>query len=317
MNVGNNQEEENQAQLNNNEANNNNNYTIYNNEEILYSKKYTKITLSFILIFLLKLFFYIYITYKENIDKYTFDIYLIINYNQYYRFITRYFISYGLAHFLLELYFTYRLCYYFENMLGTLFTLVLIFISLILISLIHIIIIQIIIYLYKNADKAHFLYDNSEGGLTPLFFLLYTFYFSFEENNNKIFILLIIFVVRAKNSEYLLLLVLIFFTPNESIYGNISGIVIAKFLMIFKKIFLPKIIWIKHFEKEFKLNKCFPVFRYINEENPIMKKILDEFDKNKNGNDEENGQKMTELTLLSTENEENNENNIIHRSFTV
>ena len=59
MNVGNNQEEENQAQLNNNEANANNNYTLYSNEEILYSKKYTKITLSFILIFLLKLFFYI------------------------------------------------------------------------------------------------------------------------------------------------------------------------------------------------------------------------------------------------------------------
>ena len=314
MNVGNNQEEENQAQLNNNEVNANNNYVLYNNEEILYSKKYTKITLSFILIFLLKLFFYIYIKYQENTDKFSFDIYLTINYNQYYRFISRYFISYGLAHFLLELYFTYKLCYYFENMLGTLFTLVLILVSLILISFMHIFIIQIIIYLYKNANKIHFLYDNSEGGLTPLFFLLYTFYFSFEENNNKIFILLIIFVVRAKHSEYLLLLVLIFFTPNESLYGNISGMVVAKFLMIFKNYFLPKIIWIKHFEKEFKLNKFFPLFRIINEENPIMKKILDEFDKKRDGNDEENGQRMTELTLLSTENEENNENNRINHS---
>ena len=312
MNVGNNQEEENQAQLNNNEANNN--YTLYNNEEILYSKKYTKITLSFILIFLLKLCFYIYITYKDNIDKFTFDVYLIINHNQYYRFITCYFISYGLAHLFLDLFFIYKLCFYFENMLGTLFTLVLIFISLILISFIHLIIIQIMIYLYKSANKIHFLYDNNEGGLTPLFFLLYTFYFSFEENNNKIFILLIIFVVRAKNSEYLLLLVLIFFTPNESLYGNISGIVTANFLMIFKKIFLPKIIWIKHFENELKLNIFFPLFRNINEENPMMKKILDEFGKIKEGNDEENGQRMTELTLLSTENEENNDNNRIHHS---
>ena len=56
------------------------------------------------------------------------------------------------------------------------------------------------------------------------------------------------------------------------------------------------------------MNKLFPLYRFINEENPIMKKILGEFDKYKEGDDNENGQQMTELTLLSTENAENNEN---------
>ena len=157
-------------------------------------------------------------------------------------------------------------------------------------------------------NRIHNLDMNYEGGLTPLFFLLYTFYFSFEENNSKIFIILITFVVKTKGSEYLILLVLIFFTPNESVFGNISGIIIANILMTFKKIFLPRIIWIKSIENKFKLYRFFPLYRYLNEENPIMKKILSAYDKRKSEDDIDNGQQMTELTLLSSENIENNEN---------
>ena len=78
--------------------------------------------------------------------------------------------------------------------------------------------------------------------------------------------------------------------------------------MNFKRIFLPRIIWIKNIENKLRLNKFFPFYRHITDENPIMKKILNEFDKSKDGDDAENGQQMTELTLLSTENIENNEN---------
>jgi hypothetical protein len=306
MNVENIPEEENENRFENNEPNNNN--SIYSREEFIYSKKYTKITLSFLIIFILKAIFYIYFLYYQNIDKFTFDYHFIINYEQYYRCVTRYLISYGLAHFVLELYITYVLTFYFENMLGTLLTLSLIFVSFILISIIQLIIMQLIIYFYFTINKIQNLDTIYEGGLTPLFFLLYTFYFSFEENNDKIFLLLIIFVVRTRGSEYLLLLILIFFTPNESLCGNFSGIFAAHILMNFKRLFLPRVIWIKNIENKLKLNEFFPFYRYITDENPIMNKILNEFDKNKDGDDNENGQQMTELTLLSTENIENNEN---------
>lgn len=307
MNEPNNINEENRNLLDNNEANNNN--TLYNNEEFTYSKKYTKITLSFILIFLLKLFFSIYIIYNENIDKFTFDFHFIINYNQYYRFITRFFISHGYAHFLLELYLIYKFCFYFENMLGTLFTINLLLISFILISVIEIGILHMAIYLINTLKRRNNLDIYYEGGFTPVLFFLYSFYFSFEGNNSKIFFLFIIFIIKARNSEYLFLLILIFFTPNETFIGNISGIIAANILMKLKIIFLPRIIWIKHFETQLNLNKLFPLYRYINEENPIMKKIFREYDKTRKKDDSDNGQQMTELTLLSNENEENNDNN--------
>jgi membrane associated rhomboid family serine protease len=306
MNEENNQRGENGNQFENNEQNNNN--SIYSNEEFAYANKYTKITLSFVIIFLLKLFFYIYFLYNQNTDKFTFDYHFILNYDQYYRCITRFFINYGFVHFLLELYITYILSFYFENMLGTLLTLSIIFVSFILISLVHLLMMKLLIYLFFLMNRRHNLDISYEGGLTPLFFLLYTFYFDFDENNNKIFLFFLIFLVRSRGSEYFILLLLIFFTPNESICGNISGIITAHILMICKKIFLPRINWIKNIESLFKLNTLFPFYRYINDENPIMKKILKEFDKMSEKDEKENGQQMTELTLLSTENEENNEN---------
>ena len=185
MNEQNNNEQENQNRLENDEVNNNN--TLYNNEEFIYIKKYTKITLSFIIIFVLKLFFNIYIIYNDNLDKFQFDYHFIINYNQYYRFITRFFISYGFAHFFLESFIIYRLCFYFENMLGTLLALNLLLISFILISLVQICVIYSMIYLLKILKRNYNFDGYSEGGFTPVFFLLYTFYFSFEGNSHKIF----------------------------------------------------------------------------------------------------------------------------------
>ena len=74
-------------------------------------------------------------------------------------------------------------------------------------------------------------------------------------------------------------------------------------------------IWIKEIENKLYLYKLFPLYRYISEENPIMIKIINEFDINfalnelNTSNDLDNGQQMTELTLLSSENENNNHNN--------
>lgn len=318
MNVGNmnnnhqqQDEQNNQNQFINDEIGNNN--SLYSDEELNYSSKYTKITLSFIIILILKIFFLIYFHYFQNSEKFSFQYYLIIKYNQYYRCITRYFINYGFCHFIFELYITYLMCYYFENMIGTIFTIVTIFLSMFLISFINIIVLQCSKYIYNFTHHKHNLEIIYEGGLTPLLFTLYSFYFSFEGNSNKIFFLLFVFVVRAKKSEYLIVLLLIFFTPNNSIYGNISGILTANLLFCFKKSIFPRIIWIKEIENLLKLHKIFPLYRFITEESPIMKKILIEFDNNlinelNEYDDMENGQQMTELTLLSSESDNINNN---------
>ena len=78
----------------------------------------------------------------------------------------------------------------------------------------------------------------------------------------------------------------------------------------FKKIFLPRILWIINVEKKLEfLNKMFPFYRNLSYDNPIMKKIIIEYDKGCNCNESDVGQQMTELTLLSSENEANNNNN--------
>ena len=308
----NNHQEENQNQFLNIEVINNN--TLYNQEEFNYSLRYTKITLSFIIIFVIKLLFIIYFKFFENSDNFLYQQDIIIRYNQYYRCITRYFINFGFCHLIIELIVSYILCFFYENMLGTLFTIIFIFVSLILISIVNLGLIELTKYLFIITNRKSNIENEYEGGLTPLFFTLYTFYFSFEGNSNKIFFFLFIFIVRAKHSEFLLFLMLIFFTPNNSIYGNFSGILTAYFLKCFKKFLLPKIIWIKEIETILLLNKLFPLYRYISEENPIMKKIIYEFDIDSINElnligELENGQQMAELTLLSSENENINQNN--------
>ena len=308
----NNHQEENQNQFLNIEVINNN--SLYNQEEFNYSLRYTKITLSFIIILFIKLIFIIYFHFFENSDNFLYHQDIIISYNQYYRCITRYFINFGYCHLIIELILAYILFFLYENMIGTLFTIILIFVSFIIISIVNLGLIELTKFIFNITSHKSNIDNEYEGGLTPLFFTLYTFYFSFEGNSNKIFFFLFIFIVRAKHSEYLLFLILIFFTPNNSIYGNFSGILTAYFLKSLKKYLLPKIIWIKEIETVLFLYKLFPLYRYINEENPIMKKILYEFDIDSVNElnligELENGQQMTELTLLSSENENSNHNN--------
>ena len=312
MNIDNNNDQDNQNQFLDNEVINNN--YLYNNEELNYISRHTKITLSFLIVLLIKIFFCIYFYIHHNTEKFYFHYIFILNYNQYYRCITRYFINFGCCHFTLEIIITFIICYYFENKLGTLFTILFIFISMIILSFVNLGLLEIIkqIYLYYNhKNNIDTIY---EGGLTPLFFTFYTFYFSFNANSNSKFFRIIIFIVRAKHSEYLLLIILLFFTPNKSIFGNISGIITAYLLKVLRILFLPKIIAIREFEKVLHLNKLFQFYRSIIKENPIMKKILSEYDIDSlnelnSFGELDTSQQMTELELLSSENENGNQNN--------
>ena len=297
---------ENQQDQNVNEMINIDNIHIINNfEGTNYSSKYTKITISFIIIFILKISFYFFFHKNDNSHKFYFHYYLIIYYNQYYRNITRYLLNYGFCHLVIELIITYNLCYYLENMLGTIITICAIFLSLIMISITNLIFIGLCnnaytIFHYLNISEMF-----PEGGMTPLFFGLYTFYVLFELNSNKICLLFYNLIIKIRYSEFLILLILVFFTPNNSFIGNISGIIWGHVLYYCKNIFIPQKFWIKSFEHKFKLKRLFPLYRFINEKNPLMKHSMAEFNsKFFNCSTEiSNNQHMIEFTLLNSENE--------------
>lgn len=301
---------------NNNNTSNNEGVVAYTEQEYSYISKYTNITLSFLLIFLINISLIIINKFYEiETYKFTFQYESIYSHYQFYRFITRYFIHYGICHFLLESYVTYLFCYYLENMLGTIITISLILVSMILISCIQLIILWIINYylLFSLYSKENYLSFDYEGSLTPVLFSLYTYFFLFKKNNSKTYKILFIFDFYLKSSSYFFLFFLYFFTPNKSIIGNICGIFAAKCLKKFG-FFLPKVKWIKDFENNIGLMKCFPLYRFISNESHLMKVILNEYNKNSMkgendyGEDIENGTQMTELTLLSNYKENYNNN---------
>ena len=127
---GNNMENEqdiNAININNNQNNNNNEVNIQNNQEnnifnILI--KYPDITISFLLFLFINIIFYIS-SYFFEIESPTFIFQYrpIVSKFQYYRIISRYFIHFGFAHFILEQISFFYLCKYFENQIGTLLTL--------------------------------------------------------------------------------------------------------------------------------------------------------------------------------------------------
>jgi membrane associated rhomboid family serine protease len=233
--------------------------------------------ISFLTFFVINIIIYFYSKiYPIETSKYIFQYISIIEKNQYYRVITRYFIHFGFFHLSLELTILFYLCKFSENMLGTLISLSLISVSMILISIIHLIIIPIISFIVNGRFPLllNILY---EGGLTPILFALLT-YFSFFHHRDEEVTLEFIMVIKLKYSFILLLLILYAFTPNRTFLGNVSGIIGGIILKKYPKYFLPKVKWIKEMEEKYSLNKIRFLYRYINLNNNKMKDILKEFD---------------------------------------
>ena len=111
--------------LNNNNINNANNNQINFEvpDNVNYANKYKKITISFIIILFINIIIEIYSYFiRTDYRKYVFQYAPIFEKKQYYRFISSYFIHYGIWHIIVELYLTYEICYLFENIMGTLIT---------------------------------------------------------------------------------------------------------------------------------------------------------------------------------------------------
>ena len=305
--------------------NNNNNNNIQeniinnnNNEEQNYNfiLKYREFTISFTIIFIINLIIWITSFYSEiEKQKYVFEVVPIINHHQYYRFITRYFIHFGICHLLLELYITYYLCKYFENTFGSLFTISFILFSMIIVSLVQLLMGSLIVFfinLFEIIDNSIIYY---EGGLTSVLFALNTYYNLFDHENfeeNNIFTFL---SGKGKYSSFTMLLVLYFFTPNKTFVGNLSGILSGYFINGFLLCLLPKISWIIGFENLFNLNSDDGYFyRYITRKNVLMKSILNQIEPNclRDFEVAESKEKKDNIIHNNNNNNINLEDNAIH-----
>ena len=265
----------------NNIPNNDNNANIQNNHSNLiynFFKNYPNITISFLLFFTINIFLLIYSQiFPIKHSNFIFQYRPIVSKYQIYRIVSRYFVHFGFAHLILEQIFFFHLCKYFESKFGTLLTLSIIFVSMIIDSIINIILIPIFTN-FLSYRVAIILDHTYEGGLTPVIFTMVTLFSLFEKHRNDRLLLENFFFLRMKYSYIYLLGILYFFTPNKSFYGNISGIFGGFLLKKFRKILLPKLIWIYDFEEKYGLNKIQNLYKKINLDNSEMGNMLRKYD---------------------------------------
>ena len=288
----NNQNSNNVNDINNNNENNNNNINNQNNNQLNfgiidnnnnYIKNYKKITFSFIIIFFINLIIEIYSQFNRlNYRKYVFQFCPIFEKNQYYRFISNYFIHYGIWHMIVELYLTYKICYLFENIVGTIISISFIMMSMIIISILHFIMIPITMLLFKIFRSPYDLNYDYESSLTSVLFSITTFYFLFKDNKNKKIDILYTFFLNAKYLSVSMLILLYVFTPNKSFFSNLSGIINGYLFKCYPNIFLPRVTWIIDFEKKISIQRRFNnyVYRFITNKNKLMKNALNELQNN-------------------------------------
>ena len=333
--INNNNNNENANENNNiNNIINNNNINEENNNFLL---QYSQFSFSFTLIFIINITIYILSFYNEfDISKYFFDIEPILDHSQYYRFITRYFVHFGVCHLFLEFYITMNLCNYFENMFGTLFTIAFILISMIIDSIVQLCFYLLLSYLSNSLNVVDGASLNYEGGLTPVLFTLNTFFYLFEHDYLNEYNIFLFVLGKGKYSSFTMLVILYFFTPNRTFMGNLSGILGAYFIKNMLCCFLPRIRWILEFEDVFGLNtkKSGMFYRYVTNKNIMMKNILNQIqsnsvredmdidseiakDEDENGRQINNGdnndnnemqQSVIEMSSLSINNNNNNNN---------
>ena len=273
----NNNNNENNQQININRIRNNNINNNNNDEEPenIFISKYSKFTISFLFIILIKFIFLIYFYYKDLEEyKYIFEVYSIITHNQYYRCLTRYLIHFGIGHLFFELIISFYLLYLFENIFGTILALFFIIVSSIINSIIQIILSLIIFNIFYYFNVFDIVSLHYEGGFAPILFALNTFLSSYDldylnENNFPIYM-----YVKAHFSSFYALVFLAFLTPNESFMGNVSGILTGYLFKLLRNVCLPNLLFIIEIEKFLGLNKEGFFYRYITNENIFMKKLI-------------------------------------------
>ena len=263
---------------NNNNINQNNIQNNINNPNNIFTK-HKDITISFLLFFTINALLLIYSRiFPIETSTFIFQYRPIVSKYQFYRMISRYFVHFGFAHFLLEQITFFYLSKYLENKFGTLLTLSIIFISIILVSIINIFVIPFF-SLFLSYRVSVILDHAYEGGLTPVIFSMLTFFSLFDKNRYEGIFLENFFFLRMKYSYIYLLGILYFFTPNRSFYGNVSGIIGGFIIKKYRRFLLPKVIWIYEFEERYDLYKIKSLYRKLNLNNNDMKNTLIKYDR--------------------------------------
>ena len=308
---------------NNNDNNENNNIIINNinnnNEEMNnFLSQYSVFSFSFTIIFIINLIINISLYYYQlEKYKYVFEMDPIMDHAQYYRFITRYFVHFGICHLLIELYITLYLCNYFENMFGTLMSFSFILISMIIDSAIQLFFNLLLYYICNKLN----IVDNSiidyEGGLTPILFSLNTFFYLFEHDYLNEYNIFLFVLGKGKYSSFTILIILYFFTPNRTFMGNLSGICGAYVIKGILSYFLPRVSWIMDFEETFNLNKKSVFYRHITSENILMKNILNQIQPDSVIDIEIEKEEENNKNIQQINNNENNENENRERNQSV
>ena len=291
-NINNNIQENNSNEINFDLPNNSNNFT----------KNYRKVTISFLIILFINLIIEIYSYFKRlNYRKYVFQYAPIYEKKQYYRFISSYFIHYGIWHLMVELYLIFKICYLFENIVGTILSIIFIMISMLMNSILHFVMVPMTMFLFKLFRNSYDLNYDYESSFTSILFSIATFYFTFKDNKDKKIDVLYTFFIQAKYINIILLFVLYIFTPNKSFFSNLSGIISGYLLKFFPYIFLPRVTWIIDFERKMFLIKNFnKIYRCITNKNKAMKNALNEL---------QNGSVVDESLLQSVGGESSNYGN--------
>lgn len=283
---------------NNNNHNNqiNNIYRNINNNNIQTQKQ--KISLNFIILSIINLSVYYYGNHNTiEISNTSLCLWPIIYENQYYRFITHFFIHFGLFHLILELLISFYLFLNAEKFLGSMLVFFYINISFIFISSIYVILMLLTKYISKMVkykENFDFMY---ECGMTPMLLSCFTFYFLFSKKKKKNINIMSIIEIKGNVAPWFVLFILYFFTPNTSFCGNLSGIITAYLVYNYLGAFvLPKVIWIQEIEKSLKINKILIVYSNLLNRDEEFYQNLDELDCkqtfNKNVN---NGIQMSEI----------------------
>lgn len=283
---------------NNNNHNNqiNNIYRNINNNNIQTQKQ--KISLNFIILSIINLSVYYYGNHNTiEISNTSLCLWPIIYENQYYRFITHFFIHFGLFHLILELLISFYLFLNAEKFLGSMLVFFYINISFIFISSIYVILMLLTKYIskiVKYKENFDFMY---ECGMTPMLLSCFTFYFLFSKKKKKNINIMSIIEIKGNVAPWFVLFILYFFTPNTSFCGNLSGIITAYLVYNYLGAFvLPKVIWIQEIEKSLKINKILIVYSNLLNRDEEFYQNLDELDCkqtfNKNVN---NGIQMSEI----------------------
>ena len=263
---------------------NNNNYMNFPNQRSNNNiKKYSKITISFCIIFIINIYIEIYSFFEIlNSRKYIFQFAPIYEKNQYYRFVSNYFIHYGIGHLIIELYITYQVCNLMENIFGTIITIAFIMISMLMNSVLNFIIFKVLIYFINFMQYSQDLNYEYESGMSSVLFTIITFYFNFKHIKNKNLSIIYIFNIKGKYINFIVLLSIYFFTPNKSFFRNLSGIINGYILKFLPFPFLPRVNWVLDLENNCKC-KCQildNIYRNINEKNNLMVNALNEMQKN-------------------------------------